>query len=69
MLANENVAAAAHEIESVAPSRQPPLQINRQPIIYSSAELLKGRREVWIEHGDQMYRLRLTSGGKLYVTK
>lgn len=40
-----------------------------QPIVYSSAELLQGRREVWIEHGDQMYRLRITSAKKLYLTK
>jgi hemin uptake protein HemP len=40
-----------------------------QPIIYSSAELLQGHREVWIEHGDQMYRLRVTSAKKLYLTK
>jgi hemin uptake protein HemP len=39
------------------------------PVIYSSEELLKGRREVWIEHGDQMYRLRVTSANKLYLTK
>ena len=44
-------------------------QPNQPPPVYSSAELLKGRREVWIEHGDQMYRLRLTSSGKLYLTK
>jgi hemin uptake protein HemP len=39
------------------------------PVIYSSDELLQGRREVWIEHGDQMYRLRVTSAKKLYLTK
>ena len=38
-------------------------------IIYRSDELLKGRREVWIEHGADMYRLRVTSSGKLYLTK
>jgi hemin uptake protein HemP len=40
-----------------------------QPVVYSSDELLQGRREVWIEHGDQMYRLRVTSAKKLYLTK
>ena len=40
-----------------------------RPTIYTSDELLQGRREVWIEHGDQMYRLRLTQAGKLYLTK
>lgn len=40
-----------------------------RPQIIDSAELLAGRREVWIEHGEDMYRLRLTSSGKLYLTK
>lgn len=39
------------------------------PIVFRSEELLQGRREVWIEHGTEMYRLRLTSAGKLYLTK
>lgn len=39
------------------------------PLILESAELMSGRREVWIRHGDEMYRLRLTSAGKLYLTK
>ena len=40
-----------------------------QPIIYRSEELLQGTREVWIEHGADMYRLRVTKSGKLYLTK
>lgn len=40
-----------------------------QPLVYRSEELLKGTREVWIEHGSEMYRLRLTSNGRLYLTK
>lgn len=40
-----------------------------QPVVVRSDELLQGRRELWIEHGDDMYRLRLTSSGKLYLTK
>ena len=40
-----------------------------RPLIVQSAELLQGRRELWIEHGDEMYRLRLTRSGKLYLTK
>src|SRR5579871_1174672 len=41
----------------------------RRPPIYQSAELLQGCQEAWIEHGEQMYRLRLTHAGKLYLTK
>jgi hemin uptake protein HemP len=37
--------------------------------IINSEDLLEGRRELWIEHGDDMYRLRRTSSGKLYLTK
>jgi hemin uptake protein HemP len=40
-----------------------------RPAIINSADLLQGRREIWIEHGSEMYRLRLTSSGKLYLTK
>jgi hemin uptake protein HemP len=38
------------------------------PII-SSQELLQGRREIFIDHEGHLYRLRLTSRGKLYLTK
>ena len=39
------------------------------PLIFTSAELLRGRREIWIKHGPDMYRLRLTAAGNLYLTK
>lgn len=34
-----------------------------------SADLLNGAREAIIEHGQDRYRLRLTSNGKLILTK
>ena len=34
-----------------------------------SAQLLQGARELEIHHGGQLYRLRLTSLGKLILTK
>jgi hemin uptake protein HemP len=37
--------------------------------VYTSEELLQGQREAWIEHRGELYRLRLTSAGKLYLTK
>ena len=37
--------------------------------VFSSDELLRGRREAWIEHRGELYRLRLTGSGKLYLTK
>ncbi|HYO25261.1 MAG TPA: hemin uptake protein HemP [Lacipirellulaceae bacterium] len=36
---------------------------------FQSDELLAGRSEVWIAHRGDMYRLRLTTSGKLYLTK
>jgi len=36
------------------------------PSIVSSEELLHGRRELWIEHENEIYRLRVTSKGRLY---
>lgn len=35
----------------------------------SSEELLAGRREVWIQHGDSLYRLCETKTGKLILQK
>jgi hemin uptake protein HemP len=37
--------------------------------VFGSDELLQGRREAWIEHRGELYRLRLTGSGKLYLTK
>jgi hemin uptake protein HemP len=58
---------AGLESACVVPSAPPGNEI--RPPVFSSAELLQGSREAWIEHGQQMYRLRLTSAGKLYLTK
>ncbi|WP_019397441.1 hemin uptake protein HemP [Pseudoxanthomonas sp. GW2] len=35
----------------------------------SSEQLLRGRREILIRHGDRVYRLRHTSNDKLILTK
>ena len=40
-----------------------------RPRILRSKDILDGHPEVWIEHGDEMYRLRVTAAGKLYLTK
>ncbi len=50
-------------------SSDPKTAENERPQIVTSEELLRGQRELWIEHGENMYRLRLTSAGKLYLTK
>ena len=51
--------AAAETLRTPAPARQ---RLN-------SAELFGSAREVIIEHADHEYRLRLTSQGKLILTK
>ncbi|MCA9100781.1 MAG: hemin uptake protein HemP [Planctomycetales bacterium] len=40
-----------------------------RPPVVSSAQLLQGHRELWIEHNGELYRLRVTSRGNLYLTK
>ncbi|MCC9602792.1 hemin uptake protein HemP [Stieleria sp. JC731] len=42
---------------------------NERPRIIDSETILHGEREVWIRHNKEMYRLRLTSSGKLYLSK
>ena len=37
--------------------------------LIDSEALLKGRREILIQHGDRVYRLRHTSNDKLILTK
>jgi hemin uptake protein HemP len=48
-------------IQPVAPSNG--------EVVISSDVLLKGRREILIQHGDRYYRLRHTSNDKLILTK
>lgn len=55
--------------QSSLSSRDPHPEGERRPQIVDSGDLLQGRRELWIEHGEEMYRLRLTRAGKLYLTK
>ena len=38
-------------------------------VALTSEQLLKGRREILIRHGDKLYRLRHTSNDKLILTK
>lgn len=50
--------AAATESENEPPT-----------VTLTSEELFQGGREIWIEHRTEMYRLRITSRGKLILTK
>jgi hemin uptake protein HemP len=47
----------------------PPAKPSDAPRIIQAEELFAGQREVWIQHGDQRYRLRITAAGKLILTK
>jgi hemin uptake protein HemP len=40
-----------------------------EPRVLSSRDLLAGAREVIIQHGQEQYRLRLTSSNKLILVK
>jgi len=53
---------------SVEPRRAFDGQATSQSTL-SSAELLRGQREVLIHHGEETYRLRLTRNGKLILHK
>lgn len=35
----------------------------------NSTDILKGGREVFIQHGEERYRLRVTKSGKLILNK
>lgn len=41
---------------------------NNQPVL-ASTSILRGRRQVWIAHGQELYALRETRSGKLILTK
>ncbi len=60
-------AAAAQD----EPTKTPPTGdgASSRPVVHQSADLLQGHKEAWIEHEGVRYRLRLTSAGKLYLTK
>lgn len=52
---------------TAAPNAQQPTQASTAPRV-SSRELLGGKAELIIEHGNREYRLRVTQSGKLILT-
>jgi hemin uptake protein HemP len=48
---------------------QPPVRPSGQPREFLSSDLLQGSKEIWIRHGEELYRLRLTRSGKLILQK
>ena len=63
MTDEQDRASGTSDLEAATPKKA------NRPLVLRSDDLLRGAREVWIEHRDQMYRLRVTSTGKLYLTK
>ena len=53
----------------VEPVRTPAPVLHADDVVLGSDQLLKGRREILIRHGDKVYRLRHTSNDKLILTK
>lgn len=46
-----------------------PMAEDRRGRVIPAAELLRGGRELWIEHRGERYRLTLTRNDKLILTK
>ena len=70
--ADDAAVPAARGVESQSkpqPSLQPRTALRDATQRWHSADLFGAAREVEIEHGAAVYRLRLTSLGKLILTK
>jgi len=66
---NEQPADEQHDDPLPAAGDPGPAGTDESDAEISSAELLRGRREILIRHGDDLYRLRLTRNGKLILQK
>ena len=51
------------------PAPTPPDRTATPPPTLTSADILRGEREVMILHGGEAYRLRVTSKDRLILTK
>ena len=60
---------AAGDAGSAARNPAPAAPLGEGPRTITSAELLRGGRELRIAHGDEVYRLLLTRTGKLLLQK
>jgi hemin uptake protein HemP len=58
-----------HAVPAASFAASPPIRPGRSVRRLPSASLLSGDAEVEIEHGEAVYRLRLTALGKLILTK
>ncbi len=58
---NEQQPREQDQVPAATPATPEPRKI-------SSRELFSGAREIIIEHGDRLYRMRITQNGKLILT-
>jgi hemin uptake protein HemP len=58
--------AEPHKQEPSSPSDR---KETEDPVVIDVRQLLKGRKEVWIEHEGVRYRLRVTRRNKLILQK
>ncbi len=54
---------------SLKPDRQRGDELAAPVVTLRSEELLRGGREILIQHANDVYRLRITRNGKLILTK
>ena len=65
----QQLAAPDPAIADSAPQPHPLLIARARPLRISTDRLMGGRREIVLQHGLEEYRLRITSTGKLLLTK
>jgi hemin uptake protein HemP len=58
----------AAKILAYQASGRPVVEPPRMPRV-STEQLMRGRREIVVQHGAEEYRLRITAAGKLILTK
>ncbi|MFI4999002.1 MAG: hemin uptake protein HemP [Reyranellales bacterium] len=58
-------AASGQAGEVIVPARSRPVSAPR----VTTDQLMRGRREIILQHGVEEYRLRITAAGKLILTK
>ncbi len=70
-LSIDNMAAAENASPDFEnPPKSPQAgETETERLVVPSEVVLQNRREIWIEHGSELYRLRITNNGKLLLTK
>ncbi len=69
VLTGRPVCAGAAGVQCTPDAAGLHVESSRAPRAVHSEEILRGRHEIEIDHGGVLYRLRITSLGKLILTK